>query len=74
MSKWNGSKPIRCDICGKAFGRTEGTDNMEVFIDGATKQGPWGLLCIGCHERHGHGLGTGRGQMYNLKSLEKVGG
>ena len=66
MSKWLSKPPTKCDICGSPF--------VGVFIDGATRQGPWGLLCLDCHERHGHGLGTGRGQMYNLKSLEKVGG
>ena len=66
MSKWLSKPPTKCDICNDDF-----EDGF--FIDGKTQQGPWGLLCIGCHERHGRGLGTGRGQMYNLKSLEKVG-
>ncbi len=64
--KWRGSKPETCDLCHKPF--------EAVFIDGKTKQGPWGLLCAMCHYKHGVGLGEGRGQMYNTKTREKING
>ena len=64
--KWMGSKPEKCDLCGKKF--------EEIFIDGKTEMGPWGLLCGVCHYMYGVGLGTGRGQKYDLKTLEKIDG
>ena len=45
-----------CEICG-----TPHTDKM---VDGATKMGPWALMCLSCHGSIGRGLGTGLGQMY----------
>ena len=41
-----------CDIC----------QNRKAAVDGATHQGPWGYMCIPCHEVHGVGLGLGKGQ------------
>ena len=64
--KWRGSPPVSCDLCGSAF--------KGEFIDGKTRMGPWGLLCVPCHIRNGVGLGTGRGQKYDLVSLKKVAG
>ncbi len=66
VKKWMGSTPTVCDICQKKF---EGA-----FIDAATVSGRWGLLCTSCHKQHGVGLGTGRGQKYNLATLIKVEG
>jgi len=66
VKKWHGSKPEKCDLCQFKF--------KQVFIDGKTIHGPWGLLCSSCHETYGVGLGTGRGQKYDLKSLEKLEG
>jgi len=64
--RWNGTPPTQCDICRGTLG--------SVFYDGATKHGPWALMCHSCHRQHGRGLGTGRGQKYNTKTLEKVEG
>lgn len=66
VKKWMGGRPTRCDKCGQPL--------AGVFIDGRTQMGPWGILCRACHQRCGVGLGTGRGQMYDLVTLEKVGG
>jgi len=63
---WNGSAPESCDVCGKDF--------KEVFIDGKTAGGPWGLMCRDCHHALGIGLGVGRGQKYDLKTREKLEG
>jgi hypothetical protein len=34
------------------------------FVDGKTRQGPWGLLCWLCWRGQGFALGTGTGQRY----------
>ena len=50
--------PMRgeCDLCRKA-------DLAEV-VDGATRMGPWANMCLPCSQKHGVGLGVGRGQRY----------
>ena len=53
---WMGSDPTTCDICEQPL--------HKVFIDGKTSLGPWGIMCVLCHNIHGAGLGTGRGQKY----------
>lgn len=65
--RWLGDLPVTCDICCKEV--TKGH-----FVDGRTKMGPWGLMCMGCHSIRGVGLGTGRGQKYDAKTGLKVGG
>lgn len=57
---WCGAPPEKCDVCGTAI--------EKVFIDGRTRQGPWGFLCPSCHALDGVGLGTGYGQRYELKN------
>jgi hypothetical protein len=66
VKKWSGSKPVKCDLCGYPF--------VGYFIDGRTFNGQWGLLCETCHSIHGMGLGLGRGQKYDLATLQKVDG
>lgn len=56
---WMGSQPTNCDICSAKL--------TTQFIDGKTKLGPWGLLCISCHAKMGCGLGLGKGQKYELR-------
>jgi len=65
MTKWTGEVD-NCDICTNEFADT--------FIDGATVDGPWALMCIECWELYGIGLGIGRGQMYDLKTKVKIEG
>ena len=36
----------------------------EVFIDGATIHGPWGIMTPQSHDIYGRGLGEGLGQKY----------
>lgn len=62
--KWKGKVPERCDGCDDIL---EGT-----FIDGKTVFGPWATMCENCHTTHGVGLGLGKGQKYDLKTLEKI--
>jgi len=55
-----------CDICGKELTIT--------FIDGATRMGPWAKMCGSCYDKYGVGLGLGKGQAYDVKTKEKIGG
>jgi hypothetical protein len=66
--KWLGTWPAYCDLC-----NTDLTEQY-VFFDAKTKQGPWALLCQECVLDYGIGIGLGRGQMYNAKTLEKLEG
>ena len=53
---WHGSEPEKCDICGNLI--------LNEFVDGKTRMGPWGILCLNCYNLHGMGLGIGKGQLY----------
>ena len=64
--RWGAKTPEKCDGCGETL---EG-----VFIDGKTIFGPWAIMCENCHTTHGVGLGLGKGQKYDLKTLEKIAG
>ncbi len=64
--KWMGRVPVRCEGCGDIL---EG-----VFIDGKTAFGHWAIMCDNCYTTHGVGLGIGKGQKYDLKTLEKIEG
>jgi len=66
IPRWTGSIPDHCEICEQSF---EG-----VFIDGKTFGGPWALMCHRCHITNGGELGLGKGQMYDLLTLEKIEG
>lgn len=55
-----------CQVCGGHFD--------EFVIDGRTLQGPWAYMCQTCHHQIGVGLGLGRGQKYDIVTLEKVEG
>jgi hypothetical protein len=61
---WMGTRPVTCDICSGRITKT--------FVDGKTKMGPWGILCLSCHKSKGCGLGLGKGQRYELKEAEFV--
>ncbi len=60
--KWGAPRPEKCDICRMKL--------KKEFIDGATVLGPWGIMCKFCHLRRGRGLGIGKGQRFDLKTLE----
>lgn len=63
--KWFGEKPDACQICNQPL---KGS-----FIDGATARG-WAIMDVACWRRVGYGLGTGKGQRYNLATLDKIEG
>ncbi len=56
-NSWSGDTPESCDIC-------EGPMS-DRFVDGKTSSGPWALMCVLCHARHGVGLGAGKGHKYD---------
>jgi hypothetical protein len=56
--KWYGEPSKRCQVCGTDLRK------KNIFVDGRLLGGPWAILCRGCHEAYGVGLGTGKGQMY----------
>ena len=56
---WFGEVPSNCDLC-----RIHIKDS---FVDGRTSRGPWACMCVSCHDRYGVGLGTGRGQRYEVQ-------
>lgn len=58
-----------CDFCGQ-----DCTKVGKTFVDGKTTRGPWGLMCSSCYVFEGTGLGLGRGQRYDSKTLLKVEG
>lgn len=54
-----------CNICGKRVG-----EEGDLLVDGQTRlvnqRGRWAFMCIKCFDHSGVGLGTGRGQMYQM--------
>ena len=66
---WRGLPPNACQILGPGC-----KGITETFVDGATRGGPWAIMCITCHRTHGVGLGTGKGQMYDAATLDKIEG
>jgi hypothetical protein len=62
--KWQGEKPEKCDVCGEHL--------TSRFIDGRTIQGCWAIMCVACHRLIGVGVGKGKGQVYNVVTLEKL--
>lgn len=66
--KWTGRKPSVCDIpnCG--------TPITNFWVDGRTTFGPWANMCPACFTKYGVGLGLGKGQKYDARTLIKVEG
>lgn len=70
-ASWFGPKPTQCNACEGDFKRAT------VFVDGAlpTSTGPmWGIFHVTCFKAHGGAFGTGRGQKYDMATLEKIDG
>ncbi|OGV66912.1 MAG: hypothetical protein A2283_24290 [Lentisphaerae bacterium RIFOXYA12_FULL_48_11] len=64
--KWTGSTPVKCDLCGNAFKKSD------CFFDFKTNAGPWCLGCEQCFKTCGIGLGSGKGQKYSVATLERI--
>lgn len=59
LAVWRGATPTKCDMNGETI--------KDEFVDGALRNGVWGILCPYCHKNYGVGLGIGRGQRYKLR-------
>jgi hypothetical protein len=59
--KWCGNPPSTCDLCSRSI--------KNAFVDGVVGGvGSWACMCLTCHSLSGVGLGTGKGQQYELIS------
>lgn len=65
---WNDDLPVGCALCPRQF--TE----RDQFIDGATRGGPWAIMCRSCFAHFGVGLGPGMGQLYSYRTRQKLDG
>jgi hypothetical protein len=63
---WMGTVPTHCGLCKQPL--------VQQFIDGATRFGYWAIMCALCHRDQAIGLGLGKGQRYDMKTLEKIDG
>lgn len=57
---------IICDLCKQPA--------KDVYIDGKTKFGYWANMCASCFMERGVGLGSGKGQKYNVRTGTKLAG
>ena len=65
--RWMGARPQSCQCCGQTL--------REQFADGRHPVfGMWGIFAVTCFKRLGGTYGIGRGQRYDLKTLEKLEG
>lgn len=68
--RWFGDVPAACELCKKPM-----TGN--VFFDAVVRvhtRNLWALVCETCHRHFGVGLGTGKGQKYDLTTMAKLEG
>lgn len=65
---WQSPVPTACDLTGHVGGLHDNITERGEFVDGRTKMGPWANMCVRCHDRHGVGLGTGKGQRYTRQA------
>lgn len=64
--RWTSPIPKNCDFCHKSL------KDEKVFVDGRTRSGPWAIMCSVCYDTVGVGIGTGKGQAYELPSGKKI--
>lgn len=57
---WVGQPDPNCDICDRPIDKA--------FVDGRTRFGPWGNMCMACFRADGAGLGLGLGQKYEQQA------
>lgn len=58
---YNGN-PETCNVCECRI--------KLVFVDGATRMGPWMLMCPTCHKQQGGRLGLGMGQRFEKSQID----
>jgi hypothetical protein len=66
---WLSPRPTQCNACEGSF-----LKHTVAFVDGWIPGVGWGVYHISCFKTHKGVLGTGRGQKYNMKTLEKIDG
>ena len=67
---WVGPAPEHCDLCSRPM-----SEGGTAWIDGKVQgYSSWANMCEKCWRDYGVGLGTGRGQKYDLETKEKIGG
>jgi len=63
--------PTKCDIC-KCDVR-EASKGQNQIVDGRLmSQGSWAWMCLTDHAQYGVGLGTGKGQLFDVTTGKKV--
>lgn len=67
--KWSGS--TICDFCKSDL---DVPYHKPWFVDGRTIYGSWAVMCPDCWHELGLGLGTGAGQKYDSRTLERIEG
>ncbi len=64
---WTSPRPTNCQACGGTLGK--------IFFDAFNSQArQWMIHCFSCFRSYKCRLGTGCGQKYDTKTLEKLGG
>ena len=63
--KWTSDRDC-CELCQKDISKLS-------FVDGKTRMGPWGIMCLECHKKYGVGLGLGKGQQYDASGVRVAG-
>lgn len=73
---WAESAPVVCDMCKQVLANCHapGADPSTTFVDGQTVMGSWAIMGEGCFPIYGVGLGTGKGQRFNIETGEKLEG
>jgi len=66
MKGWYGSVPTECQECTSPL--------VDVFYDAPTSNRIWGVICNNCFVKMGRKLGMGRGQKYDIKTLNMLDG
>jgi hypothetical protein len=64
--KWMGTIYTNCQLCSCKLGK--------VFYDACVSGTAWAVICHSCFTSHRCRLGTGAGQKYDTKTLEKLAG
>lgn len=71
MPNWLGEVPSNCQICQRRLEKVFYDAKIEGLSDA---KGSWAIVCESCFPRYAYGLGTGRGQMYEVATGRKVAG
>jgi len=67
---------MKCDLCHQPVEKCDVVhlNGHRFYADAKTRFGSWAFLCARCWILQGRPLGTGRGQLYDVKTKEKLAG